>query len=228
MPARRRRSISTAWCGTIICANAPNSANCRSTLPRAGIASGRATTSRSICGSASRPSAFPPAPASRWSRCRPGRRCWRRCWPKSMDPMRRRAARSPRELKKIFAEVPFIVDIDEFDRRAAAAAAAVDRPGPARIFRRRAARRLRHHPDAVRRRIGRLFAPRRGSQSDRDRRQTAEARSGLERGAGLDAGARQHAARQQDGGRTRPGRQGDRRGGLADRSSAATAASPTW
>ena len=119
------------------------------------------------------------------------------------------------ELKKVFAEVPFIVDIDDSDRREAAAAAAVDRPGPARVLRRRAARRLRHHPDAVRRRVGRLFPPRRRPQSDRDRGQTAEARSGLDRGAGVDAGARQHAARQQDGRRTRPGRQGDRRGGLA-------------
>ena len=76
-------------------ANGPNWASCRSILPRAGIASGRATTSRSICGSASRPSAFPPAPASRSSRCRPGRRCWRPCWPKSTGPMRRRDGRSP-------------------------------------------------------------------------------------------------------------------------------------
>ena len=52
MPARRRRSISTASSVTTICANGPNWASCRSTSPRAATASGPATTSRSICGSA--------------------------------------------------------------------------------------------------------------------------------------------------------------------------------
>ena len=42
------------------------------------------------------------------------------------------------EIKKIFADVPFIVDIDDSIGAAAAAAAAVDRPGPAGILRRRA------------------------------------------------------------------------------------------
>ena len=92
------------------------------------------------------------------------------------------------------------------DRRAAAAAAAVDRPGPARILRRRADAMSTTRSRRCSAACGRLFASRRGPQSDRDRGQPAEARSGLERGAGLDAGARQHAARQQDGGRTRRGR----------------------
>ena len=35
---------------------------------------------------AARPSRCPPAPASRWSKCRPDRRCWRRCWPRSTAP----------------------------------------------------------------------------------------------------------------------------------------------
>ena len=95
MPARRRRSISTAWCGTTICASGRNWANCRSILPRAPSASARAMTSRSICGSASRPSAFPTAPASRWSKCRRVRRCWRRCWPRSTGPTRQPAGRWP-------------------------------------------------------------------------------------------------------------------------------------
>ena len=77
-----------------------------------------------------------------------------------------------------------------FDRRAAAAPAHLDRSGPPRILRRRAARRLRHHPGAVRRHRGRLFAPRRRPQSDRDRGAAAETRSVLERAAGLDAGSR--------------------------------------
>ena len=115
-----------------------------------------------------------------------------------------------------------------FDRRETAAAAAVDRPGSAGVFRRRAARRLRYHPDAVRRRAGRLFPPRRRPQSDRDRGQAAEAGSRLERGAGLDAGARQHASRQQDGCRTGSARQGRPSRRARRPSSGATAASPTW
>ena len=61
------------------------------------------------------------------------------------------------ELKKIFASVPYIVDIDDFDRQAATPPAHFDRPGPAGIFRRRTARRLRHHSGAVWRHQGRLF-----------------------------------------------------------------------
>ena len=130
------------------------------------------------------------------------------------DAATRRAVTA--ELKKIFAEVPFIVDIDDSIGEKRPRLRLSDRPGPAGILRRRAARRLRHHPGAVRRHLDRLLASRRGPQSDRDRGASTEARPGLGRGAGLDAGARQHAARQQDGRRTRPGRQGDDGRGLAD------------
>ena len=95
------------------------------------------------------------------------------------------------ELKKIFASVPYIVDIDDFDRPAAPAAAHFDRPGSPGIFRRRTARCLRHDPGAVRRHRGRLFAPRRGPQSDRDRGAPAQTRSVVERVARFDAGSRQ-------------------------------------
>ena len=115
------------------------------------------------------------------------------------------------ELKKIFAEVPFIVDIDDSIGAEAAAAAAVDRPGPARILRRRAARRLRHHPDAVRRRVGRILAPRRRPQSDRDRGPACRSATSPGPRRWLHAGARQHAARQQDRRRTGSAREGDRR-----------------
>ena len=53
------------------------------------------------------------ARSSRSSRCRRARRCSRRCWPRSTAPIRRPAAPSWREVKKIFASVPFIVDIDD-------------------------------------------------------------------------------------------------------------------
>ena len=85
-----------------------------------------------------------------------------------------------------------------FDRRAAPAPAHLDRPGPPRILRRAAAGRLRHHPGAVRRHHGGLFAPRRGPQSDRDRGAAAQERTVLERGARLHAGAGQRAARLQE------------------------------
>ena len=49
MPARRRRSISTGWCGITICANRPSSASCRSIWRRAASAAARAMRSPSIC-----------------------------------------------------------------------------------------------------------------------------------------------------------------------------------
>ena len=51
MPARPRRSISTAWCATTICASSRNSANCRSIWRRAASATAPATPSRSTCAS---------------------------------------------------------------------------------------------------------------------------------------------------------------------------------
>ena len=95
------------------------------------------------------------------------------------------------ELKKIFASVPYIVDIDD----------SIGEPRP----------RLRISIDQdrleffgveqrdvydtiagpVRRHHGRLFAPRRRPQPDRNRGAAAETRSVLERAAGLDAGSGQ-------------------------------------
>ncbi len=95
------------------------------------------------------------------------------------------------ELKKIFAAVPFIVDVDDFDQAAASTSAHRDRSGPARVLRGRAARRLRYHPGPARRRTGWLFAPRRGPQSDRNLRSSTQARPRLERASRFDAGSRQ-------------------------------------
>ena len=133
-----------------------------------------------------------------------------------MGRSRLTGARSPHELKKIFASVPYIVDIDD----------SIGQPRP----------RLRISIDqdrleffgveqrdvydtiagAVRRHHGRLFAPRRGPQPDRDRGAAAQARPVVERVARLDAGAGQQRARQQDRGRAR--RRGARHQGgrLAD------------
>ena len=119
------------------------------------------------------------------------------------------------EVKKIFASVPYIVDIDDFDRQAAAAASHLHRPGSARILRCRAARRLRHHPGVVWRHRGRLFLSRRRPRSDRDFRAAVQTRLVLERTAGLDAGSRQQRARQQNSRRARRRCSRDRRSGLA-------------
>ena len=228
MPARRRRSISTAWCVTIICANGPNWANCRSIWPRA---RDRKRASHDIALDLRQ--RLKAVGAARRHQHQ-GRRSAARsagAGDAAGRDLRARRGNAPRGHRRTEEDLRLGAvhrRYRRFDRRAAAAAAAVDRPGPARVLRRRAARRLRHHPDAVRRRVGRLFASRRRPQSDRDRGPAAEARSRLDRGAGLDAGARQHAARQQDRGRTRRGRARRPWKRARRRSSAATAASPTW
>ena len=51
MPARPRRSISTVWCGTIICAPSRRWASCRSISMTRPIATAKAMPSRSICAS---------------------------------------------------------------------------------------------------------------------------------------------------------------------------------
>ena len=177
MPARRRRSISTAWSATIICARRPNWAICRSILPPRASASAPATRSRSICAQRLEGAALPAGTSAQGRRgaARPagaGDAAGRNLRP----GRRRRAARSPPRSKKIFARVPFIVDVDD----------SIGEPRP-RL-------RLSIDQDALeffgveQRDVydtiqalfggvsGRLFASRRGPQSDRDRGQAAEAR----------------------------------------------------
>ena len=84
------------------------------------------------------------------------------------------------ELKKIFKSVPYIVDVDDFDRPAAAAAAYLDRPRSTGVLWRPAAGRLRHHQGFVRWFDYRLFLSRRGPQPDRDRGRAAQEQSVLE------------------------------------------------
>ena len=116
-----------------------------------------------------------------------------------------------------------------FDRPAAAAAAAVDRPGPARILRRRAARRLRHH----RRRCSAACrsAIRTAARTAIRSRSRSGCRSAISPGrealastpvpANTPAGSKTVVELGEVVRRTDRGR-------LAARSSAATAASPTW
>ncbi len=56
----------------------------------------RATPSPPACARRCRRSASATAPTSRWSRCRPARRCCRRSWPRSTGPMPKAGARWPR------------------------------------------------------------------------------------------------------------------------------------
>jgi hypothetical protein len=118
------------------------------------------------------------------------------------------------EVKKIFADVPFIVDVDD----------SVKQPRP-RLRISIDQDRLeffgveqRDVYDTIQTLLGGvpvgLLPPRRGAQSHRDFSTSAEARSRLERTPRLDAGAGQYAAGQPDVARRRY--------------SAATAVSPTW
>ena len=110
-PAPPRRSPSTAWCASTTCAPTPSRATSRSTWSTSSTAASRATPSRNACARAlERRSARATAPTSRWSRCRPDRRCWRRSWPRSTAPTR---AGSPgaawRRARCGFGQTPDIV-----------------------------------------------------------------------------------------------------------------------
>ena len=140
MRARRRRSISTVWCGTTTARESPELGELQINLaPRARAQRAPATPialdlrarlkSLQTAGRRGR---------RRSSRCRPARRCSRPCWPRSTGRIPPPAAPWSAELKKIFASVPFIVDVDDSIGAAAAAPAHLDRPGPARVLRRRA------------------------------------------------------------------------------------------
>ena len=112
MLARRRRSTSTAWCGTTICANRRNSAT--------------ADQSGGEGGSRSQQPRYRARPARRLppSICRPARRPGGRsaagtagagdtaC--RDLRADRDDPARGGRGAEKIFPPVPFIVDVDDF------------------------------------------------------------------------------------------------------------------
>ena len=193
---------------------------------------GPATTSRSTCASGSKAlDASRRHGASRWSRCRPDRRCWRRCSPRSTAPTRRRAAPSPARCKKIFRAGALHRRRRRFDRPAAAARCGSridqDRLEYFGVEQRDVYDTI---AGAVRRQDRRLFAPRRGRAVRSRSRVRLPKRD-------LALRARRWPRR-----RCRPTRcpasktvveLGDvvqrRRGaGLAPRSSAATAAPPRW
>ena len=226
---RRRRSISTASCGTIICASAPELGELQVNLAARGRAQPRqprhrAGSARSAEGRSPLPAGtsikvveVPPGPPVLATLLAeiygPDAATRRAVTGEAQEDLRRRAVH--RRYRR-------------FDRPAAAAAAAVDRPGPAGILRRRAARRLRHH----RRRCSAACTV--GYSHRGEGRNPIEIAVRLPkrdlawtRGAGLDAGAGQHAAGRQDRRRTGRSRAAPTRRARR-RSSAATAASPTW
>ena len=119
------------------------------------------------------------------------------------------------ELKKIFAEVPFIVDIDDsIGEKRPRLRLSIDQDR-LEFF----GVEQRDVYDTIQTLFGGVSIGYSHRGEDRNPIEIAvrlpKRDSRLGRGAGFDAGARQHASRQQDGGRTGPGGEGDRRGGLA-------------
>ena len=148
----------------LLSAREPDRAISRSISSPRASARGRATRSRSISASGSPICRCPPARRSRWSRCRPGRRCSRRCSPRSTGRTRRAGARWPRRCarpskRSISSSTSTTVSAP------VRAPALRDRPGGARVPRRRGAGGLRHDRRHDRRREGRLFAARRAASS---------------------------------------------------------------
>ena len=228
MPARRRRSTSTAWCATITCAKRPSWASCSSIWRRRTSASAPATRSRSTCARGSKALTLPPGTVVKVVEVPPGPPVLATLLAEIYGP-------DSTTRRAVAAEVQEDLRVRPYHRRHRRHLSASRGRGcasrstrTARILRRRAARRLRHDPGAVRRQRRSAIPSRRGPQADRDRRAAAQARSVLERAAGLDAGARQQRARQQDGRRTRRRRAASPKEPARPRSSATTAASPTW
>ena len=171
MPAPPRRSISTAWSATTICAPSRSRATCQINLTPQGRARPGEPRDRAR---------HPPAARgarrarrhqrSRWSSRRRGRRCWRRCSPRSTAPTPRPAARSPRRSREAFASGALHRRRRQFLRRSR----------PARLRASSSTRTISSsssveegdvydtiaHPQ--RRRDRRLFAPRRRPPADPD------------------------------------------------------------
>ena len=119
---------------------------------------------------------LPPGRRSRWSRCRPARRCFRPCSPRSTAPTPRAGARWRAKVRKAFEAVDFVVDVDDsFPKPAERLRISIDQQA------------LEFHgvdeqavydtiAGAARRRADRLFATRRRPQADRHLRRPAALR----------------------------------------------------
>ncbi len=97
-------------------------------LPKHDRDRARAIRSRASCASGWRRSPPAAAPASRSSRCRPGRRCSRRWSPRSTAPTAERRIELAGRVKEIFESTPGVVDVDWFVEAASAPPRADRRP----------------------------------------------------------------------------------------------------
>ena len=143
MRARQRRLISMASFVTTISARLPNWANCTWISPAGMSASGQTMPLRSI------------ASAPQKSEFATGDGCARgRSTARAAGGLRRRSLRPDSatlravaaEVKKIFALRALYRRYRQFDRRTTTTYSNLDRSGSVGVFRRRTARRLRHHP----------------------------------------------------------------------------------
>ena len=80
---------------------------------QARTAASRATPSRRACARRCRRSASASAPTSRWSRCRPARRCCRPWWPRSTAPRPQAGAQVAKAVRACSPRPPGVVDVDD-------------------------------------------------------------------------------------------------------------------
>ena len=229
MPAPRRRSTSTAWCGITTCASRRNWATCRSTWRTRRSGSAAATPSRSTCVSGCAALQLPEGSTLQVVEVPPGPPVLATLLAEIYGPDAQTRRAVAEEVKKLFQV------------RAVTSSTSTDSYGHPRP-------RLRISIDQdeleyfgveqsdVYDTIQALFGGVPVGYSHRgEERDPIEIRIGLPKrdlswdaSAGLDAGAGQHAARQQDRGRTRPGRARRRRSSARRCCSVATGISPTW
>ena len=113
MPAPRRRSTSTASCATITCANRRSSASCRSISRTNRSAAERATPWRSICRQKLKALSLPPGSVIKVVEVPPGPPVLATLLAEIYGPDSATRRAEAEEVKKIFASVPYIVDIDD-------------------------------------------------------------------------------------------------------------------
>ena len=190
MRARPRRSTSMASCATTICRQSPEQGDLAVNLTPKAERDAREPRHRARYPQAARgPATARRARRSRSSRCRPGRRCSRRCSRKSMGrtPQARRALAD--KVRKAFDAVDFVVDIDDSFGTRGERLRYSHRPGSAGVSRRAGAGGLRHDRRADRRREDRLLAARRRPEADRHHRRAAAVGHDRRRAHPFDAAA---------------------------------------
>ena len=113
MPARRRRSISTAWCATIICASRRSWASCNSIWRRAASASRASHAIALDLRARLKQVTLPTGTVARVVEVPPGPPVLATLLAEVYGPDSKTRRAVVAELKTIFASVPYIVDIDD-------------------------------------------------------------------------------------------------------------------